>query len=196
MLPAPSSAQVRVVNMTFSSIHDIDHLYFVTASLSGWKHLLAEPKYIQIILDCLTWFQNEKRIILFAFVIMSSHLHMIIKPESRTIGDILQEFGSYTAYAILHQLRTDQRNDVLNVFHQQRRDIRHKYSIWQDIQAKNIYSHAFLAQKIDYIHSNPLSKKWKLVDERAGYRYSSACFYEKGIAPIIPITDINEWLMV
>ncbi len=118
MLPAPSPAQAWVGNMTFSSVHDINHLYFVTASLSGWKHLLAEPKYTQIVLDCLVWLQTEKRIILFAFIIMPSHLHMIIKPERETIGDILQEFGSYTAHAILRQLRADKRSELLNAFHQ------------------------------------------------------------------------------
>lgn len=182
--------------MTFSSVHNIDHLYLVTASISGWKHLLAEPKYIQILLDCLVWLQNERRITLFAFVIMPSHLHMIIKPESKTIQEILQEFGSYTAHAILHQLRQDKRDDMLRAFHQQRRDTRHQHSIWQDMQAKNIYSHAFLSQKMEYIHSNPVLKKWRLVDDRVEYKYSSACFYDNGISPIIPITDINEWLMI
>ena len=196
MLPAPSSAQAYTTNMTFPSAHDINHLYFVTASVSGWKHLLVESKYIQIVLDSLMWLQNEKRILLFAFVIMPSHLHMILKPEDRAISGIVQDFGSYTAHAILQELRKDKRNDLLKFFHEQRRDTRHEHSIWQDIQAKNIYSSKFLFQKMEYIHSNPISKDWKLVDNRAEYKYASTCFYDKGIPPIIPITDVNEWLMV
>jgi REP element-mobilizing transposase RayT len=196
MLPAPSAAQEWVVNMTFSAVHDVSHLYFVTASIAGWKHLLSKPAYIQIVLDSLVWFQNEKRILLFAFVIMPSHLHMILKPEEAMIGDVIRDFGSYTAHAILHELHKDKMQDLLLFFHQQRRDARHKHSIWQDIQAKNVYSHAFLSQKLDYIHGNPVSKKWRLAANQAAYKYSSACFYEKGLSPIIPITDINEWLMV
>jgi len=99
--------------MTFSSVHNINHLYFVTASISGWKHLLAEPKYIQIVLDSLVWLQNRKRILLFAYVIMPSHLHMILKPEGRPIGEVVQDFGSYTAHAILYELRKDKRDDLL-----------------------------------------------------------------------------------
>lgn len=182
--------------MTFPSVHDINHLYFVTASISGWKHLLAEAKYSEIVLNSLVWLQNEKRILLFAFVLMPSHLHLILKPEDETIGNIVQDFGSYTAHAILRELRKEKRDDLLQFFHRQRRDARHKHSIWQDIQAKNIYSHKFLSQKLEYIHSNPVSKDWKLVDDRTGYKYSSACFYDKGITPIIPITNLNEWLMV
>jgi REP element-mobilizing transposase RayT len=191
----PSSAQACTPDMTFSSIHNINHLYFITASISGWKHLLAEPKYIKIVLDSLVWLQKEKRILLFAFVIMPSHLHMILKPENKTISNVLQDFGSYTAHAFLQELRKDKQDDLLTFFHKQRRDNRHEHSIWQDIQAKNIYSSEFLFQKMEYIHSNPVSKAWKLVDNRAEYKYTSACFYDKGIAPIIPITDINKWLM-
>jgi len=49
----------------------------------------------------------EKRMILFAFVIMPSHLHLILKPAVKTIGEVLQEFGSYTAHSILSDLRKD-----------------------------------------------------------------------------------------
>lgn len=182
--------------MTFSSIHHSDHLYFITASICGWKHLLAEPKYCQIILDSLIWLQQTKRILLFAFVIMPSHLHLILKPQCKAIGVVLRDFGSYTAHAILRELRNNQRNDLLLFFQEQRRDSRHAHSIWQDIQAKNIYSHDFLSQKMEYIHCNPVSKEWHLVRDRTDYQYSSACFYDKGIAPVIPITNVNEWLMV
>ncbi len=133
---------------------------------------------------------------LFAFVIMPSHLHFILKPESKTIGDVLQDFGSYTAHMILQQMRNEMRENLLEFFHEQRRDSRHQHSIWQDIQAKNIYSSEFLSQKMEYIHSNPASKDWQLVKERAEYKYSSACFYDNGLTPIIPITDLNEWLML
>lgn len=182
--------------MTFSSIHNVDHLYFVTASIIGWKHLLAEHKYSQIVLDSLVWLQKANRIVLFSFVLMPSHLHLILKPISKTIGETLRDFGSYTAHTILRELHNDKRDDLLLFFHEQRRDIRHEHSVWQNIQAKNIYSSKFLSQKLEYIHSNPVSKDWKLVDDRADYKYSSACFYDKRIAPIIPITDINEWLVV
>lgn len=140
--------------------------------------------------------QKEKRILLFAFVLMPSHLHAILKPERDIIGDTLQQFGSFTAHAILHQLRENRKQDLLDFFHKQKRDDRHQHSIWQDIQAKNVYSSEFLFQKMEYIHNNPVSKDWQLVEDRAEYKYSSACFYDKGNIPIIPITDVSEWLMV
>ena len=125
---------------------------------------------------------------------MPSHLHAIIKPVSDSIGVIVQQFGSFTAHDILKRLRQDNQKDLLDLFQQNKRDPRHEHSIWQDIQAKNIYSMDVLEQKLEYIHQNPVAKEWKLVKDRADYLYSSAGYYDCGRTPIIEITDINEWL--
>ena len=180
--------------MTFSSFHDPSHLYFVTASVVEWKHLFITPEYINIPLNSLSWLQQQNRILLFAFVIMPSHLHVILKPEDSTIGEIVQQFGSFTAHKILEKLQRQNQTDLLNLFREKKRDQRHEHSIWRDIQAKNIYSMDFLKQKMEYIHQNPIVKDWKLAKDRADYLYSSAGFYDYGRKPIIEVTDINEWL--
>lgn len=131
---------------------------------------------------------------LFAFVLMPSHLHAVAKPRGRPIGKLLDEFGSFTAHAVLHHLRKDNEKELLNFFATERRDKRHNHSIWQDIQAKNIFSIKFLNQKMEYIHNNPVDKDWKLVDDRADYRYSSACFYDRKCKPIIEVDDVREYL--
>jgi REP element-mobilizing transposase RayT len=125
---------------------------------------------------------------------MPSHLHAIIKPVSDSIGAIIQQFGSFTAHEILKKLRSDNQKDLLGLFQQKKRDQRHEHSIWQDIQAKNIYSLDFLQQKMEYIHQNPVAKDWKLVEDRADYLYSSAGYYDYGRQPIIEIMNVNEWL--
>jgi hypothetical protein len=59
---------------------------------------------------------------------------------------------------------------------------------------KNIFSTEFLSQKLEYIHNNPVDKEWKLVDDRADYKYSSACLYDRNIKSIIEVDDIREYL--
>ena len=125
---------------------------------------------------------------------MPSHLHAIIRPQERSIGKLLDEFGSYTAHAILHQLQNDEEKELLAFFSTQRRDRRHHHSLWQDIQAKNIFSTKFLLQKVEYIYNNPVDKDWKLVDDRADYQYSSACYYDRDAKPIIEIDDMRDCL--
>jgi putative transposase len=180
--------------MTFDSWNVPGHLYFITAATCGWKPLFVESNYVDIILDSLTWLRKEKRMSLYAFVLMPSHLHTIVKPVNRSIGDLVQNFASFTAHAILHQLERNEQQDLLSFFHKQRRDIHKEHSIWQDVQAKNILSRKFLLQKMEYIHQNPVVKEWNLVEDRAEYKYSSACFYDEGKQPIIGIDDIRELL--
>ncbi len=180
--------------MTYDSWHVPNHLYFMTATICGWHPLFNNPNYSRIILDSLTWLRKEKRMNLFAFVLMPSHLHAIIYPMNRPIGSLLQNFSSFTAHAIIDQLESDHKNDLLTFFHDHRRNSQEKHSIWQDVQAKNIFSEKFLKQKLEYIHQNPVSKEWNLAKDRSEYEYSSACYYDKDRAPIIDIDDLREFL--
>jgi putative transposase len=190
---SPSPAKGAKI-MTFPSFHDPTHLYFITASIIGWKRQFIEHEYVKIPLNSLAWLQQQKRILLFAFVIMPSHLHVILKPENDLIGNIIQQFGSFTAHEVLKKLDEQDQIELLNLFQKNKRDPRHEHSIWQDIQAKNVYSMKFLRQKLEYIHQNPIAKDWKLVKDRADYPYSSAGYYDYGRKPIIEITDLDEWL--
>lgn len=182
--------------MTFKSFHDPTHLYFITASIIEWRHLFVVDEYAKIVLNSLEWMQKEKRILLFSYVIMPSHIHAILKPESNPIGEIVQQFGSFTAHEILKKLRQEKRTEWLETFQQNKRDPRHQHSIWQDIQAKNIYSMDFLQQKMEYVHQNPVAKDWRLVKDRADYPYSSAGYYDYGRKPLIEVTNITDWLAI
>jgi len=44
--------------------------------------------------------------------------------------------------------------------------------------AKECNSNKFVYQELDYMHKNPVSKKWQLVNDFTHYLYSSASYYE------------------
>jgi len=50
-------------------------------------------------------------------------------------------------------------------------------------------------QKLDYMHKNPVSKKWQLVNDFTDYLYSSASYYEKGIKQYDKLLHVNEVLL-
>ena len=182
--------------MTFKPYHDPTHLYFVTSTVLGWKHLFIEPAYAEIVLQSLDWHRCHGRWSLFAFVVMPNHAHFIVRPlDGQTISTVLQSFGSYTAHAILDQLRQDGRADLLAFFAQRQDcDASKEHQVWLPIEAKNVYSVGFLRQKVEYTHNNPVAKHWRLVEDRADYVYSSACFYDRGERPIIGVDDVGEWM--
>ena len=51
----------------------------------------------------------------------------------------------------------------------------------ESFDAKGIYNEKFFMQKLNYIHHNPVSGKWNLVNDYTDYEHSSASFYELGI---------------
>lgn len=54
------------------------------------------------------------------------------------------------------------------------------------------WTEKFLHQKLDYIHANPVSDNWSLVDDPAKYPYSSAGFYMLGTDPFVPLLHMGE----
>lgn len=180
--------------MPLDSFDDPSHFYFITASTIEWIPLFKEEKYAEIILDALSFFRNKKEILLFAFVLMPSHLHLIIKPKNISIGRFLQSFGSLTAHKIIKSLKQDGRKELLSTLHEKRRDLRSQYSLWQEIFSENIFTEKFLEQKMEYIHQNPIAQDMNHTLDRANFIYSSAAFYDKGEKTIIEIDDILEYL--
>lgn len=57
---------------------------------------------------------------------------------------------------------------------------------------KECWTEKFLHQELDYMHSNPVSGKWTLVDDPMKYPYSSAAFYELGTEPLVPLLHLDE----
>lgn len=56
------------------------------------------------------------------------------------------------------------------------------HKVFKDsFDAKAIFSDKFMIQKLDYIHHNPVSGKWNLVNDFTDYEHSSASFYETGV---------------
>jgi len=56
---------------------ELNKLYFYTATIIGWKHLLKPDKYKDVIIDSLKYLIKIKKIVVYGFVIMPNHIHLI-----------------------------------------------------------------------------------------------------------------------
>ena len=57
-----------------------------------------------------------------------------------------------------------------------------KYEIWKrDSLGVEFYSCEVAKQKLNYIHFNPVTGKWKLAKDGLNYYFSSAKFYETAV---------------
>jgi putative transposase len=59
------------------SYHNINKIYFFTATINNWQPLLACDNNKQLIVDYLNKLNAEGYLTVYAFVIMPNHMHII-----------------------------------------------------------------------------------------------------------------------
>lgn len=169
-------------------------LYFITTTVVDWIDIFTRPIYKQIILDSLIYCQKEKGLDIYAWVLMSNHLHMVVgvRDDKQTISDILRDFKKYTSKKILASIEENPEEsrkvwmvDRFWFVGNNDRKIKN-YKFWQDENnIEQIYTYEFFLQKVNYIHNNPV--KQEIVERPEDYLYSSARDYAglKGLLNVI-----------
>ncbi len=151
---------------------------FFTATILEWKHLLKDNSYKEIIIDSLRFLIKQKRIKLFAFVIMSNHIHLLwqmLPPFSRV--QVQHSFMKFTAQQIKFDLLKNNRV-LLEQFNVNAKD--RSYQFWErNALTVDLFSPAVFNQKLGYIHNNPV--KAGLCEFAEEYYYSSAYFYKYAV---------------
>ena len=152
---------------------------FFTATILEWKHLLKENKYKQIIIDSMDFLVMEKRVFIYAFVIMPNHMHLIWQIQGgNTLDAVQRDFLKFTAQQIKFDLHKTNAK-LLSQFKVNSSD--RQYQFWERRPLSiNLYSEKVLLQKLHYIHNNPVQDKWQLCKYPEEYWYSSARFYYRG----------------
>ncbi len=85
----------------------------------------------------------------------------------------------------------DTNNKMLNDFVVDAADRR--YELWKTNPLSiDIWTEEVFIQKLNYIHNNPVSHPWNLVQHAEDYKYSSAKFYETGIDEFGLLTHYKE----
>jgi len=174
-----------------------DHLYFITASAIQHAHIFRRKVIKRILLNSLNIGRILGQYELFAFVIMPNHIHIIVRClEDHKPGDIVREFKKATANLILRHYEAEDNQAALTFLATSvKRSKKQAFAIWKnEYQAKNIFSSAFLRQKLNYIHNNPTQPQWRLVEHPEEYIWSSARFYLDIGRALIPLSDARRLL--
>ena len=172
-MPSPS---LDLVSRKYKN-HDQTDAHFMTYATVGWVDALSRPLYKDIVVDSLAHCQREKGLELFAWCIMSNHVHLIARAaEGRQLQDILRDHKKFTAKkiveAIISNPQESRREWLLPLLRRPDGSIR----FWQhDLHPIWLRTPAVIDQKLDYIHMNPVTEG--LVDEPQHYPYSSAAAY-------------------
>ncbi|MGB4413959.1 MAG: transposase [Paludibacter sp.] len=179
---------------------DIQHringeVYFVTDTVVDWVDIFTRPIYKHIVIESLEYCQEHKGLIIYAWVLMSNHLHAIVGSEGEAkVSDIWRDFKKFTSKDIIATIKTEiseSRSEwMLNRFeYSGKNDKKIKnYRFWQEgNDAQGIYLNEYFEQKLNYIHYNPV--KAEIVNSPEDYRYSSAIDYAggKGLLKVVVV---------
>ena len=165
--------------------------YFLTFTIVNWVDLFTRQVYRDLFLDSLRYCQEKKGLIVYAWVIMSNHLHLVISTDEGNLSGIIRDLKSFTSKSFIDAIKTEnesRRNWLLKqfAFEASKHKRNKKFQIWTHHNHPiELISNKFIDQKINYIHENPV--KAGIVDNAEDYKYSSARNYagEKGLIEVV-----------
>jgi len=148
--------------------------------------VFTRREYKDLIVESLKFCQKEKGLEIYAWCIMSNHLHLALGTTGiLPLPDIIRDFKKYTSVALIRAIADNAQESrqawLLQLFKQsaETSNKHQKYQFWQ-----NQYHPIELADDdkqqrcLDYIHNNPV--KAGIVSEGEYYVYSSAIDYAGG----------------
>ena len=169
--------------------HNSDGVYFVSFAVVEWLDVFTRNEYKNIIIDSLHYCQNEKGMEIFAWCIMTNHVHLIFRSASNQKPEkVLGDFKRFTSKAIVKEIienpKESRKDFLLEQFLKagSKSSNVNKYQFWRhDNKPIELWSNKVIDEKINYIHNNPVEEG--LVFRAEDYLYSSATDYagERGI---------------
>ena len=162
-------------------IRDQEKIHFITATVIDWIDVFTRKSYKDVIIECLAFCIKNKGMLLYGYVIMSNHIHLIIQSKDGKLSDLIRDFKKFTAKSILEKIQNEsesRREWMLERFKKatETHSRNSNFQFWQyGNHAEEIYSHKFMWSKLDYIHLNPV--RAGIVEKASHYLYSSANNY-------------------
>ncbi len=166
-------------------IEEKEGIYFLTFQVVEWVDIFTRKIYRDLILESLSYCIRSKGLIIYGFVIMSNHVHLLAKSETSDLSGTIRDFKKFTSKKMIEIITSgieSREKWMLDIFRKAASSHSHNknYQVWtRENHAELIYSEKFIEQKLNYIHENPVRAGWVMHPEE--YLYSSASNYINGV---------------
>jgi len=163
-------------------IEDQNGLYYLTFQVVDWVDVFSRDRYREIIIESLKYCIKEKGLIVWSYVVMTNHLHLILSSKTGNLSNTIRDFKRYTATQLLMAIDNpgeSRRDWMLKRFEfaarRNQRSSHHQFWTHEN-HAIELISNSFIIQKCHYIHQNPVRAGW--LENPSDWRYNSASNYE------------------
>jgi REP element-mobilizing transposase RayT len=183
----PFSQNTLILDMTVKrTLQETTGIYFITFTCTHWLPLITMVNAHDAVYKWLDILKSKGHHVL-GYVIMPNHLHLLIAfgPQTKSINTIIGNGKRFLAYELVQRLQAGGFTDILGQLSQAVNDADRKrgklYQVFRpSFDAKECRTDAFIWQKLNYIHQNPVSGKWMLAANALDYPHSSAQYYLTG----------------
>jgi REP element-mobilizing transposase RayT len=166
-------------------IRDQEAVYFVTFTVIRWLDVFTRKEYRDIFLDSIRYCQQHKGLHVFAYCVMSSHVHMIVSRQGdQKLEDVIRDIKKFTALKIIDAIGRnpqESRKDLMLWLFERagtHNSNNVRYQFWQQHSHPiEIATNEMLDQRLNYIHNNPVVAG--IVRYPEEYLYSSAGNYAR-----------------
>lgn len=146
--------------------------YYLTSVTHDRLPIFQTDKIRQVVCSALDEARVSARLLIFAYVIMHDHLHLITDC-SRSIAETLRFTNGIVAKRVIDYLKEHNLESSLAKLRIQVRERGHKHSVFQHHpNAFEIYGEDTMMQKVHYVHMNPVEAG--MVEHPDDYLFSSA----------------------
>ena len=163
-------------------IRDQEGLYFPTCQVVGWVDIFSRRIYRDIVVDSLAYCRAQKGLEVFAYVIMTNHVHMIVRSSTGSLSDVIRDFKRFTSNKIMAEVESNDREsrkewlEMVFKYHAKYNSRVNDKQFWtHENHAIELVDNKMVDSRVDYIHTNPVRAGW--VENAEDYLYSSARNY-------------------
>ncbi len=166
-------------------IFDQNACYFLTLTVVDWVDLFTRREYKIVLTDSLNYCVKNKGLEVFAWVIMSNHVHLMVRAKQEfRLSDIMRDFKKHTSktfISIMEEIGESRKDWLLHKFSFEagRSGRANNYKVWRDDNhAICMDDTQWIIQRLHYIHQNPVRQM--IVRNAQEYLFSSAIDYAEG----------------
>jgi len=183
-------------------IRDQEKAHFITTTVVDWIDVFTRKSYKDVVIESLNFCLKNKGMILYGYVIMSNHVHLVVQSREGKLSDLIRDFKKYVAKTVLDKIQNEpesRREWMLERFKKatETHSRNKNYQLWRyGNHAEEVYSAKFMWSKLDYMHMNPV--RAGIVEKASHYLYSSASNYvnNEGLLEIElmdnPVIDVHK----
>lgn len=160
-------------------------LYFVSFATVYWIDVFVRDEYFNTVVESLRHCITNKRMELYVWCIMPSHIHLIFRSGAGNPGGLLRDFKSYTSKRLQESIAVNNQESrrewmlwMMEKAGKKNSNIKGRQFWQQHNKPIELWTSEVIDQKAEYIHLNPVV--FGFVNDPEHWKYSSAIDYAGG----------------